>query len=169
MKTAGTSLLALAMLAAMSTAAAAQPREVRQTVAVNPISIPFGTLTAEYERALAPSLAVGLSGWYEIKEVQARWAYAKVLVYPWKRAPAGLSFGVTAGVIRWYRQGDEPDLMAHDTAPIAGLMAQYNLVIRRRVLLGAGLGGRMALAEIPRDSPVQRFDADLRLVVGIAF
>jgi hypothetical protein len=53
------------------------------------VFIPFGTVSAEYEFAITSISSVGLSAWYEYREVRARWAYLKALVYPWGVAMQG--------------------------------------------------------------------------------
>jgi hypothetical protein len=57
-------------------AASSQPRHL---IAVNPVFIPFGTLTGEYELSITRHASLGASGWYEYRDVRARWAYSKAL------------------------------------------------------------------------------------------
>ncbi|HKO90637.1 MAG TPA: hypothetical protein VJU61_05770, partial [Polyangiaceae bacterium] len=111
-------------------------------IAINPVFIPFGTLTGEYQLRVTPLLSLGLSGWYEFRDVRARWAYLKVLFHPWGGAPGGFSLGPTLGLLRAYAEPGEPDQLASDTAPTVGAMAQYNFLFGPDdlFLLGAGIG-----------------------------
>jgi len=142
-----------------------------QLVAINPVFIPFGTLSAEYEFRITALASLGLSSWYEYDDVRARWLYLKALVYPWGNAPSGFSLGPTFGLLRAYREPDALDQLPHDTAPTAGAMAQYNFLFGPDdlYLLGVGIGGRTPLLHVSADSPIQRLDGDVRLVAGLAF
>lgn len=156
---------------ALSARPPAEPRP-SYAVAVNPVFVPFGTLSAEYEmRAFRPMTTLGVSAWYEYRDVRARWAYLKALVYPWGVALRGLGLGVTLGVIRAYRDPTEPTQLAEDTAPTVGAMVQYNFVFgpSDRILVGVGLGARTPLALIKEDSPLHRLDGDGRIVTGVVF
>jgi hypothetical protein len=163
----GPFVLLLLVLVASPALADTPVRE--HSVAVNPVFAPLGTVTAEYEGVVAPALTLGLSGWYEYRDVEARWLYAKTLYYPGGTALRGLGLGFTAGVIWAYADDDAVDTMAEDSAPLVGLMAQYDLVLFDRLLLGVGIGGRVVAAEIADDSPLRRFDGDVRLVAGLVF
>ena len=152
-------------------AAEMEAQPPRQLVAINPVFIPFGTLSAEYEFRVTALASLGLSGWYEYADVRARWLYLKALVYPWGNAPSGFSLGPTVGLLRAYRDPDALDQLPSDTAPTIGAMAQYNFLFGPDdlFLLGVGIGGRTPLLHVPEDSPIQRLDGDVRLVAGLAF
>jgi hypothetical protein len=142
-----------------------------QLVAINPVFIPFGTLSAEYEFRVTALASLGVSGWYEFADVRARWLYLKALVYPWGNAPSGLSLGPTLGLLRVYREPDALDELPRDTVPTVGAMAQYNFLFGPDdlCLLGVGIGGRTPLLQVSADSPIERLDGDVRLVAGLAF
>lgn len=167
------SALVLTALPALGAAGASEVPEQRPTqlVAVNPIFIPFGTLTAEYEFRVTGLASLGLSAWYEYDDVHARWLYLKALVYPWGKAPSGFSLGPTFGLLRAYREPDALDQLPRDSAPTIGAMAQYNFLFGPDdlFLLGAGIGGRTPLRHVSADSPIERLDGDVRLVAGLAF
>ena len=133
--------------------------------------IPFGTLSGEYEVRATRLTTLGLSGWYEYRDVRARWLYLKALVYPWGRALSGLGLGLTAGVLRAYRDPADTADMPSDTAPTLGAMAQYTYLFGPDdvCLLGAGIGARTPLEHIAEDSPLKRVDGDVRIVAGVAF
>jgi hypothetical protein len=157
-----------------SNALARLPLERRPSyaLAVNPVFVPFGTLSAEYEMsAFRPMTTLGVSAWYEYRDIRARWLYLKALVYPWGVALRGLGLGVTFGVVRAYREPTEPAQLAQDTAATIGAMAQYNFVFGPNdlMLIGVGLGARTPLALIAKDSPLNRLDGDGRIVAGVVF
>lgn len=57
------------------------PHIPQQTFAINPLFLPFGTATAEYEHVLlSDKTSLGVSGWYEYDNVKARWAYLKLCI-----------------------------------------------------------------------------------------
>jgi hypothetical protein len=142
-----------------------------QLIAINPVFIPFGTLSGEYEFRVTALASLGLSGWYEYARVRARWLYLKALVYPWGEAPSGFSLGPTVGLLRAYREPDALDQPPHDSVPTVGAMAQYNFLFGpdELYLLGVGIGGRTPLLHVSADSPIERLDGDVRLVAGLAF
>jgi hypothetical protein len=142
-----------------------------QLVAINPIFIPFGTLSAEYEFRVTARASLGLSGWYEFDDVRARWLYLKALIYPWSDAPNGVSLGPTLGLLRAYREPTAVDQVPRDTTPTIGAMAQYNFLFGPAdlYLLGVGIGGRTPLLHVSANSPIERLDGDVRLVAGLAF
>lgn len=142
------------------------------TVALNPVFAPLGTVTMEYEHAcMSPKTSIGVSAWYEYKEVRARWIYAKALYYPKGVALNGLALGCTMGVLRGYREENHDDQMKNDTTPIMGLMLQYNwfLGTDTKILLGIGMGGRVAIKNLSNDSPLPKYDGDVRMVMGYCF
>jgi hypothetical protein len=155
--------LLVVLLSASSASAEETVRE--HAIAVNPVFAPLGTLAGEYEGAVSPSLSLGISGWYEYRDVEARWLYAKGLYYPGGVALRGLGVGPLVGVT-WAYPDDDSEA---ESAPIVGLLAQYDLVLYDRFLLGAGISGRMVAAEIPDGSALQRFDGEVRIVAGLLF
>ena len=158
-------------VAASSAAPVADSPSPQHAIAINPVFIPFGTLTGEYEFRATRFTTLGLSGWYEYRDVRARWAYLKALVYPGGQALRGLGLGLTAGVIRAYPDPADAAGPPSDIAPTLGAMAQYNYLFGPNdiCLLGAGIGARTPLQHIPDDSPLERVDGDVRIVAGLAF
>lgn len=154
-----------------NTAPLAVDRSPRHAIAINPVFIPFGTLSGEYELRATRLTTLGLSGWYEYRDVRARWLYLKALVYPWRRALDGFGLGLTAGVLRAYRDPADAADMPSDTTPTLGAMAQYNYLLGPNdlCLLGTGIGARTPLKHIAEDSPLKRVDGDVRIVAGVAF
>jgi hypothetical protein len=140
------------------------------SVAINPLFLPFGTVTIEYEQRIsAPDVTLGISGWYEYDNVLARWIYVKGMYYTSGIALQGFAVGATAGFIRSYRKQTEPLKRAADNAPIVGIMVQNNWRFGETdtYLFGIGFGARMSVKSISPDSPLRRFDGDVRLVVGL--
>jgi hypothetical protein len=142
-----------------------------QTIGINPV-LPFtGTINAEYERQLPlENISIGLTGWYEFKDVEIRWAYLKSMYYPFGEVMKGLGFGPTLGVITAYRDKNKPEQMENDISLSLGALIQYNWYLGKNnnFLIGAGLGGRAILKNYSDNSPLQRFEGDVRLTIGIA-
>jgi hypothetical protein len=167
-----TSMLILVLVTMCVTASAQQRESYAQSIAVNPVFLPFGTATVEYERTLAsPHLTAGLSAWYEYKDVKARWVYAKCMYYPGSSALEGFSCGPTLGYIIGYRKDDQPEKRENESTLMAGAMAQYNFLVgaNDNILIGVGAGVRTVLTKIDDASPLSRVDGDARLVLGIVF
>jgi hypothetical protein len=173
---------AIACAASVSPASAdAEGPHLTQAIAVNPVFPLFGTLSVEYEHALGGTpVTVGVSGWYEFRDVKARWVYGKAMYYLRGTPLHGPALGITGGVMRAYAADDDgaprplvppeaADTMGYDTTPTLGAMVQYNGIIHDWLVVGLGIGGRVAVIDVADDSPLHRFDGDVRLVVGHAF
>ncbi len=144
--------------------------QAQQTMALNPIFAPLGTITIEYERSFFPSgITLGISGWYEYNNVRARWIYVKGMYYPNGMMLRGFAFGITAGGIRYYREKNTSNQLSEDTSPMLGVMVQYNWYVgpKENILLGSGFGSRFALKEFGQNSPLRRYDGEIRLVLGL--
>lgn len=144
----------------------------RQYFAGNPVFMPFGKINLEYERSLSTHTTAGISGWYEYRDIRARWVYAKYMYYPGGTALKGLACGVTAGFLRGYREDDnDTSVRDKEDTPTAGVMLQYNWLYgkKKQLLVGIGAGARSALKDIDDNSPMERFDGDGRLELGWLF
>lgn len=150
-----------------------------QTLSVNPLAIPLGVFSAEYEVALpAPGFTVSVGGTYtandDIFERNDRWLSARVMYYPNEVQLRGLSLGLSLGVRRAERkEGEDVAVVrASDSAPTLGVMAGYNWLIGRqqRLVVGTGLGASRVLKSVGgRRSPLDQVYPDGRILVGIAF
>ena len=162
----------LSLMLACAAVVAAQPMHHHNAVAFDAVLLPLGTVNLEFEKALPlTNLSAGLSGWYEYKEVKARWAYGKLLYYPFSKSLQGLALGPLAGVLRYYRQEDQVDKTEKDTSLMLGAIGQYNWLLGSsdRFLIGFGLAVRTAVKKIEPASPLKRVDGELRLVAGMTF
>ena len=179
-------LLAAALLTALAApGAAAQTRPAPapaqlpwlQAVSINPVGIPFGVFSGEYEVSLAATgVTAALGGTTTINssvfDRDDRWVSARLMYYPGEVALRGLAVGVSLGAHRAEREDDQPaTVRAHDSALTLGLMGSYNQLVGRqeRLVLGAGLGFRRVLKDVKSDSPLRQAYPDGRLVVGFAF
>lgn len=149
-----------------------------QTVAVNPVGIPAGVFSAEYEIALAATgvtAAVGgtVTASGRLYPRDDRWASARVMYYPGEVALRDFAVGVSLGAHRAERRGGESpaEVRASDAGATLGLMGTYNRLIGRqqRLLLGAGVGFRRVLKRVADDSPLRQAYPDGRIVLGFAF
>jgi hypothetical protein len=165
--------------AAAQTAPAPAPAQLPwlQTVSINPVGIPFGVFSGEYEVSLAATgVTAALGGTTTINssvfDRDDRWVSARLMYYPGEVALRGLAVGVSLGAHRAEREDDQPaTVRAHDSALTLGLMGSYNQLVGRqeRLVLGAGLGFRRVLKDVKSDSPLRQAYPDGRLVVGFAF
>jgi hypothetical protein len=140
-------------------------------VAVNPVFAPFGTLSFEYAGVLSRDFSAGVNIWYEYKDVEARFAYLKLLYNPFHKGMSGLSLGPTGGLITRFREKDHPEQTEEDTSGALGGMVQYNLLLGRKdnILLGIGFNAMAPLKDYADNSPLRAWDGDLRLMLGYAW
>ncbi|GAB1367445.1 hypothetical protein MASR1M36_23170 [Candidatus Cloacimonadaceae bacterium] len=52
-------------------------------IAINPVFLAAGTLSTEFETLVKPHWSVGANLWYEYSDVEARFAYLKLLYHPY--------------------------------------------------------------------------------------
>lgn len=170
---------------ALSTAARAQTRVAPtqlpylQTVAVNPLAIPFGILSGEYEVSLpTPGLTVGVGGTItagsSIYSDEDRWIEGRAMYYPNEVALSGFGIGVTLGAHR--AKSDSRDVTElgrrpHDSGATLGVLGSYNFLLGRqqRLVFGIGAGAKRVLKKVSNDSPLSQVYPDGRLVIGFAF
>lgn len=81
---------------------------------------------------------------------------------------SGFALGAVAGVIRSYKDQKNVLHIAEDSSPMVGGMIHYNWLFGENstILIGTGLGVRVALKQIDNTSPLVRTDGELRLVLG---
>lgn len=148
-----------------------------QTISVNPLAIPLGIFSVEYEVALpAPGFTVAVGGTYtaddNVWQGRDRWISGRVMYYPNEVQLKGLSLGLSLGVRRVAREDDDPpEMRPSDSAPTLGVMAAYNLLIGRqqRLVLGGGIGANRVLKNAGGNSPLSQVYPDGRILVGFAF
>ena len=170
--------LAAASLALAAAPAAAQQRPTPQlpflqTISINPLAIPLGVFSAEYEVALPVSgLTAAVGGSYLTFDRNHRWIEGRLSYYPNEVALRGFALGLTLGAHRAEREkGDRPTMRPSDGAATLGIMASYNHLIGReqRLVLGGGVGVKRVLQNAGGDSPLAQVYPDGRLLVGFAF
>lgn len=188
--------LALTLLAAPIAAAQRPARPyVGQTLAINPLALPFGFVSGEYERAVGPGgFALGVGGLTNFgagagdvldRGEAYRTLEGKLKYYPREDGLRGFAVGVTAGVAhareRYYSSytivdangttfSTETSYRAR-TAPTLGATLDYNFFIgrRRRFLIGLGAGAKRTLGSRADGDPLGTVLADGRLQIGFGF
>jgi len=140
-------------------------------IAINPVFLATGTLSTEFETLVKPHWSVGANLWYEYSDVEARFAYLKLLYHPYHTNLKGFGIGASAGMITRYREKDKPNQKSSDTAPTLGAIAQYNWLLGKNDnwLLGIGFNLHAILKDYDGNSPLRRVDGDLRLMTGYAW
>jgi hypothetical protein len=183
-------LAATVALTALTTTAGAQAGapstdgQFRSVLSVNPIALPFGWLSAEYERVASPAFTLGLGGAYvndaafeddDFDDARDAWIHARVRYFPNERAPRGFSIGLTAGYHSARGRGDFADVtdpLRTEGAPTLGVVLDYDWLLgrRRRFAVGTGIGVRRVLTNVDTDvSPLEQVYPDGRLQIGFAF
>jgi hypothetical protein len=178
--------VAVALSAASVTAAAQAsspppaPLLPQQSIAVNPLAIPFGVFSAEYEAALpSPGFTFGVGGtYYASGSDRDAWAEAKGMYYPGEIPFRGFSVGLTAGVQS--SRGNTSDCSfvtgcqtgrKTQTAPTLGVLVSYDWLIGRqeRFRVGLGAGAKRILKNVKSGDPLPQVFPDGRFVIGLVF
>lgn len=146
-----------------------------QTFALNPIALPFGIFSADYERALSPAFTLGVGGTYaDFDDNLERWFDVKALYWPGEEALKGFAVGLTAG----YHSSSDRDAgflefedQRHDSGPTLGVVVDYNWLLgkRNRFLVGLGIGAKRVLKNVDDNSALEQVLPSGRLSIGIAF
>lgn len=176
---------ALALTAAAADAQPAAPAAppvlpFQQSIAINPLAIPFGLFSAEYEVALAtPGFAFGVGGSYVSQDHDRdSWVEAKGLYYPNEVTFRGFSIGVTAGVhsssrhvVRDCFNAPCTETRRSQTAPTLGVLASYDWLLGRaeRFRVGVGAGAKRILKDVGGSDPLEQVWPDGRFVIGVIF
>lgn len=160
-------------------AAARDSQPFAQTLATDPLLLPVGIFSLEYEHALPTAgLSLGVGGTYVGPGSPGgdAWVEGKLLYYPGELALRGFAIGLTAG---FHRAVDEVSTgtfgagstsARSETAPTLGVVLDYNWLIgrSRRFLVGVGLGATRVLRNVS-NSPLDQTYPRGRFAVGLAF
>lgn len=188
-------LLAAAPARAQAPTAPPARRAIVQTASTNPLALPFGVVSCEYERGVGSGgFSLGLGGLASVTRepflandggsAAFRSLQLKLKYYPREDGLRGFAVGLTAGVA--YERELQSRLSSVDasgretildetyrarTAPTLGATLDYNLLLgrERRFLLGFGVGTRRALGVRAHTGPLDGPLVDPRLQVGFGF
>jgi hypothetical protein len=178
---AATALLAAASAGAQTTPPAerAPTNEPLQSVAVNPLAIPFGVFSGEYEVALpTPGFTFGVGGTHFADgSDRDTWAEAKAMYYPNERNFRSFSVGLTAGVHSARRNTTSCDFLGCNggrrtqTAPTLGVLVSYDWLLGRqeRFRVGIAAGAKRILKDVGNNDPLTQVWPDGRFVIGFVW
>ena len=150
----------------------------RQTLSINPIALPFGAFSGEFERALSPGVTFAIGGTYfDFDDARHGWFEGKALYYPNEVALKGFAVGLTAGYHWATDTGLSPadffgfEERHKDSGATLGIITDYNWLLgkRNRFLIGLGLGAKRVLKNVSDNSALPQVMLDGRLQMGIAF
>lgn len=173
-------------LAAQAPSSVVRSTPYTQTVSINPLGLPFGFFSGEYEFSPAGTggFTLGVGGTYamgyiqdenDADEARDAWVEGKVLYYPGEVPLRGFAVGLTVGYHNARNDGgglfDGGPTVRSEGAPTLGVLLDYNWLIgaRRRFLVGTGIGARRVLKDVASDSPLSPVYPDGRLQIGLAF
>jgi hypothetical protein len=150
-----------------------------QTIAFNPILLPWGIFSADYERALSPAITLGVGGTYAAvrDEDKIGWMDVKALYYPNETALEGFGVGLTAGFVSAHSREDadfflgQPEYRRQDSGATLGVVADYNWLVgkRERFLIGLGIGAKRVLKDVQGGSALNQVYPSGRFSIGLAF
>jgi hypothetical protein len=181
------SLLAALVAAALPAAGRAQqpaapaPKLLpQQSVAVNPLAIPFGVFSAEYEAALPTAgFTIGVGGTHFASGGDRdSWAELKGLYYPNETPFHGFSVGLSAGVHSSRRNTTDCSFIGActntpktQTAPTLGVLVSYDWLLGRaqKFRVGLGAGAKRVLKDVGSNDPLEQVYPDGRFVIGLVF
>ena len=154
------------------------PIPYRTYIGINPLGIAFDMASVEIENAVAPGMTFGALGSYTaLGDPRFTTVDLKLRYYPGEVVLRGFSLGGTVGYTRFSNvTGSDvsgaPVRQSLD-APTVGVIVDYNwmLGVRRRFILGTGLGAKRVLASSEDRNRVNmdRAYVTARFIVGIAF
>lgn len=161
-------------------APAPSPLLPQHSIATNPLAIPFGVFSFEYEVALpAPGFTLGVGGTHFSDDGDRdSWAELKGLYYPGEMPFRGFSVGLTAGVHSARRNTSGCDFLGQcgsarrtQTAPTLGVLASYDWLLGRaeRFRVGVGVGAKRILTDVKGNDPLEQVWPDGRFVIGLVF
>lgn len=169
--TASLALLAVLTVPAASGATEPTASVARFAVSTNALGVATLNPTLDVEVAVWRGLTVGATAWWEVRDVQDRWAQARVTVYPWQGPMRGFGFALTVGAHRAYREDGAPATTREQaTAGTLGALALYSLRLgaAEHVLVSVVAGAKATLAN-DDPSPLARVYGEARLNLGWAF
>ena len=149
-------------------------------VGVNPIGLPFGLFSAEFEHIVSPGFVLGAGGSYENivgthrDDIQSSWADFKAKYYPNEESFKGFSVGLTAGVLN-SRGRPNGDVLSSThqsrSATTLGVILDYNWLLgrRKKLYVGTGIGAKRVFGKTGDDSVLNPVFPYGRLQVGIAY
>lgn len=178
-----TTLSAAATLRAQAPATVPPPAmPYIQSIAINPLAIPFGVFSAEYEAALpSPGFTIGVGGTHFSRDDERdTWAELKAIYYPNEIAFRGFSIGLTGGVHSSRRERNfvcSPfatgctSSRRSQTAPTLGVLASYDWLLGRqqRFRVGLGAGAKRVLRDVNSGDSLEQVYPDGRFVIGVVF
>ncbi len=167
-----------APLAAQASQGTLIPIPYRTYIGINPVGIAFDIASVELESAIAPGITLGgLASYTDVSDNRFTTFDVKLRYYPGEVVLRGFSLGGTVGYTRFSNVvgssiSGAPARQSLD-APTVGIIADYNwmLGVRRRFLVGTGLGAKRVLAssEDRARVDIDRAYVTGRFIVGIAF
>ena len=172
-------LLALALFAVPLGAQPPAPPARRNVLSVNPLGIPAGFYSADYERALGANASgsVGVSYFSLHDEFDDEVSYLssdlKLRYYP-RAALEGFSVGASAGLIRLGSDEttfDGQSTEESESGVTVGTSLDYGWLLgdARRVAVGLGAGLKRVLLFGGEAPDVTTFYPTIRVAVGYAF
>ncbi len=180
--------LALPAVASAQATAPASPVLPRFSIATNPVVIPFGLFSFEYEGALRiPGMTLGVGGSHWSRdEDRDTWAEAKTMYYPQETPFRAFAVGLTAGVHSSRRDRYSCDAVIYNpanpygecgskrrrqTSPTLGVMVTYDWLLGRteRFRVGLGGGAKRILKDVKSGDPLEQVWPDGRFLIGFVF
>ncbi|HVX38782.1 MAG TPA: hypothetical protein VHB25_04340 [Gemmatimonadaceae bacterium] len=153
------------------------PIPYRTYIGINPLGIAFDIASIEIENAVAPGITLGGVGSYTAASDERFTTFdLKLRYYPGEVVLRGFSLGASVGYTKFsniVNTNGTTDTRQTLDAPTIGIIADYNwmLGVRRRFILGTGVGAKRVLASSEdRDRVnIDRVIPTARFIVGIAF
>jgi Protein of unknown function (DUF3575) len=119
-------------------------KPISQVISISPISLVFGVIGAEYERALGPTQSFGVSGTFYRPELFSYLSgEVKYRYYPQEKALEGFSVGVTGGLTQIGTHGTESSNES-GTAASVGFALDYQWLLgpKKHFAVTLGTGAR---------------------------
>lgn len=141
-------------------------RNRRMSVSANVLGIATLNPTIDIEYRVMKKVTVGGTVWWEVFEIEDRWAQCKVSWYPGKETYRGLGLSVTGGFHNTLRNGNESeDLPDNEIHPTFGGLISYTWRVGRqkRLLIFPVTGYKQVIGEQPTLGKEGYFEARINL------
>lgn len=128
--------------------------------------------TLDVEYSLNRSLTLGTTIWWELREVQDRWAELKFTYYPSGTMMRNFGIALTGGFhTAWKEEDAKPEILNHETSPTLGILVSYSwrFLENKRLVLTPVIGSKKPFSADFSISPLMKLYPEFRVNVGYVF
>ncbi len=128
--------------------------------------------TLEVEFPLTRSLTLGGTVWFEVRDVEDRWAELKFTYYPSGTMMQNFGIALTGGFhTAWKEEDAKPEIKAYESSPTLGFLVSYSwrFLVNKRLVLTPVIGSKKPFSSDFSISPLMKVYPEFRVNVGYIF